>query len=97
MSEICSTCRFWVPKGWTTNDRDPKVATYGECHRFPPQVVVDGKGKIAVFSTTTPGLGCGEHSFAVAFGGTPRKGEATATARAVLPTPSMTPGQITQG
>ena len=62
MTDTCSSCRYWVP-----NDEPQGITSdhgWGECRRYPPQVVVELKlpgTTFAAFPITTGELGCGEH------------------------------------
>ncbi len=60
MADTCSTCHFWVP-----NDEPQGVTSvhgWGECRRYPPQVVMALPGRqTTVWPITTGELGCGEH------------------------------------
>lgn len=53
MEKICENCKFFVK---TTEDE-----TYGECHRFPPQVLSDPEVTyFSKFSETRLDSWCGE-------------------------------------
>ena len=60
MSDTCSSCRYWVP-----NDEPHGITSdhgWGECRRYPPQMVVAQPGKYRAMAPITTGdVGCGEH------------------------------------
>ena len=60
MADTCTTCRYWAP-----NDEPQGIASdhgWGECRRYPPQVVQAEPGqRVACFPITTGEQWCGEY------------------------------------
>lgn len=61
MTPMCSNCRFWTER--TPGQMDDDTNHYGDCQRFPPQVISGATWNTgtAAFPQSNQRAWCGEH------------------------------------